>query len=110
MTMADMNFAQMQRMQAELQARYQDKWAALSPALGRSQLLWMIAEAGEVADVIKKKGDGAIMEAGEVRQHFVEELCDVLMYFNDVCLCYGITPEDLADAYAAKHARNMARW
>lgn len=106
----DMTFAEMQRMQEALQARYKDKWRALSPELAREHLLWLMAEAGEVADIIKKKGDRAIMEDGETRHHFVEELCDVLMYFNDITLCYGITPEELAGVYAAKHRRNLERW
>ena len=44
------------------------------------------------------------------REHFVEELCDVLMYLNDVMLCYGISPEEMEQVYRAKHARNMKRW
>ena len=32
------------------------------------------------------------------------------MYLNDVMLCYGITPEELAATYRAKHQRNMTRW
>ena len=73
-------------------------------------LLWMIIEAGEMADIIKKKGDEAILHDAEARSHFVEETCDVLMYLNDVLLCYGITPEEIAAAYRAKFERNMTRW
>lgn len=100
----------MQQIQRELQAKYQDKWGGLSPKVGRNQLLWMMIEAGEVADIIKKRGDDAIMQDDETREHFVEELCDVLMYLNDVMLCYGISPEEMEQVYRAKHARNMKRW
>ena len=48
-----------------------------------------------MADIIKKQGDEKIMSDPAVREHFIEELCDTLMYFNDVCRCYSITPEEL---------------
>lgn len=41
-------------------------------------------EVGEVADIIKKKGDNHIMNDEETRNHFLEELSDVLMYFKVV--------------------------
>lgn len=106
----DLNFTQMQEMQKELQAKYEHKWGGLSPAGARDHLLWMLVEAGEAADIIKKEGDTQIMQNEEVRKHFVEELCDVMMYFNDVMQCYEITPQELAEIYAEKHERNMKRW
>lgn len=103
-------FDEMQKMQKKLQEKYKDEWGGLSPDKGRNQLLWMISEAGEVAEIIKKKGDNLIMNDGEIRNHFVEELCDVLMYFNDVMLCYSISPEELEKAYFQKHYINIERW
>lgn len=108
--MAELGFTEMQAMQRELQEKYEDKWGGLYPEKGRDMLLWMLIEAGEAADVIKKRGDKAILEDPEIRSHFVEELCDVMMYFNDVLLCYGITPEELEKIYREKHATNMNRW
>ena len=108
--MSQFGFSEMQNIQKELQEKYKDKWTPLSPATGRSSLLWMLGEAGEVADVIKQNGDAAIINDPAVRQHFVEELCDVLMYFNDLMLCYSISPEELEREYMAKHKRNMDRW
>ena len=108
--MSDLTFAQMQAMQRSLQEKYIEKWGGLSEKEGRNQLLWMMIEAGEMADIIKKQGDEAILHDAQARTHFVEETCDVLMYLNDVMLCYGITPEELAEAYRAKHERNMSRW
>lgn len=70
----------------------------------------MMIEAGEVADIIKKQGDDRIMNDPDVREHFIEEMCDTLMYFNDVMLCYGITPEELKKVYLDKHKKNMNRW
>lgn len=100
----------MQEIQKELQAKYLEHWGGLSPEKGVHQLLWMMIEAGEMADVMKKEGVDAIVENADIRAHFVEEVCDVLMYLNDVLLCFGITPEEVENAYEAKHARNMKRW
>ena len=100
----------MHEIQTELQARYFDKWGGLSPERSVRTLLWMMGEAGEVADIIKKKGENSIMNDPEIRHDFVEEMCDVLMYFNDLMLCYDITPEELEAVYEAKHRRNMKRW
>ena len=38
----------------------------------RNSLLWMLIEAGEVADIIKKDGNAAVVENMEVRRHFIE--------------------------------------
>jgi len=100
----------MQEIQKELQAKYLERWGGLSPEKGVHQLLWMMIEAGEMADVMKKEGVDAVVENAEIRAHFVEEVCDVLIYLNDVLLCFGITPEEVENAYEAKHARNMKRW
>ncbi len=105
-----LDFTEMQHIQKELQAKYLDKWGGLSPEKGRQTLLWMLIEAGEAADVIKKQGDEAILHDPETRSHFVEELCDVMMYFNDLLLCYEIAPEELAEIYRKTHQRNMKRW
>lgn len=59
--MASLNLEAMQQIQKELQAKYLEKWGGLSPKIGRDKLLWMMIEAGEVADIIKKKGDDAIL-------------------------------------------------
>lgn len=108
--MANFCFEDMQAIQKELQEKYFDKWGGLSPEKGRDSLLWMLIEAGEAADIIKKQGDRPILEDPETRRHFIEELCDVMMYFNDVMLSYSITPEELEKIYREKHRRNMERW
>ncbi|MGL4337201.1 MAG: nucleotide pyrophosphohydrolase [Turicibacter sp.] len=101
---------EMNIIQKQLQEKYKDKWGGLSPDKGPNQLLWMMIEVGEAADIIKKKGDSLIMNDNETRNHFLEELSDVLMYFNDVMLCYSISPEELKKVYLEKHNKNMKRW
>lgn len=52
----------MQEIQSELQSKYLERWGGLSPEKGVNQLLWMMIEAGEMADVMKKEGVEAIVE------------------------------------------------
>ena len=105
-----LGWEEMQKIQLQLREKYREQWGCLSPEKGRSQLLWMMIEAGEAADVIKKQGDSAIMNDPVVRAHFIEELCDVIMFFNDVMLCYSVPPQELETAYRDKHQKNMNRW
>lgn len=46
----------------------------------------------------------------ELRKDLVEEMVDVLMYYNDVMLCYGITAEELKKSYVDKFEKNMKMW
>jgi len=108
--MQDITIGEMQEMQRTLQQKYFEKWGGLSPQKGAEQLLWLYGELAEAADIIKKQGSDAIMQDAGTRRHFTEELCDALMYFNDVLLCYGIKPEDVSTIYREKFSTNMNRW
>ena len=108
--MNDLTFEQMQQMQRELHAKYLAKWGGLSPEKAVSKLLWLHGELGEASDIVKKQGGEAIQQDPATRARFVEEMCDALMYWNDVLLCYGITPQEIADTYAQKFQTNMNRW
>lgn len=105
-----LDIAQMQELQRRLQERYAGWWEPIDAERGLNKLMWMIAEVGEAAQILKRTGSQGVMENSKTRADFVEELCDVLMYFNDVLLCYGITPEEFENVYRAKNARNMTRW
>ncbi len=108
--MADFSINEMLDMQKRLQDKYKDKWETLSPEVGKHQLLWMIGEIGEVIDIVKKHGGIKASEDVELRKNLVEEMADVLMYYNDVMICYGISADELKQAYIAKFERNMTRW
>ena len=69
----------------------------------------MIGEIGEVIDIVKKQGTKAC-GFPELRKELVEELADVLMYYNDILLSYGITADELKQIYTEKYHRNMNRW
>lgn len=100
----------MREMQQALQARYAGWWESVDPEHGKNKLLWMLAELGEAIQVVKRHPAEEIAQPGEVRCDFVEELADVLMYFNDILLCFDVSPEEFEEVYRAKHARNMTRW
>ena len=108
--MSDFSIQEMLSMQKELQERYKGSWETMGPDAGKHKLLWMIGEIGEVIDVIKKKESRELTEDTAARAHLIEELADVLMYYNDVLLCYGIREEELKQAYVSKFERNLKRW
>lgn len=108
--MTDFSMNEMQEMQKRLQEKYKDKWPSISPEAGKSKLLWMIGEVGEVIDIVKKHGDLNACTDAELRKALIEEMADVLMYYNDVMLCYGISAGELKQSYTSKFERNMTRW
>lgn len=108
--MADFGLNEMLAMQRDLQDKYKDKWEPISPETGKNKLLWMIGEIGEVIDIIKKNGSENTVSDDTLREQLIEELADVLMYYNDVLLCYGITADELKQSYTNKFRRNMTRW
>ena len=107
--MNDIKISDMMDMQHQLYEAHRDKWSPRSPQNAREFMLFLMEEFGEVVAIYKKKGNDSIMEDPAVRSHFCEEMADVLMYFTEVLLCYGITPEEFSSAYIEKHCRNMGR-
>ena len=108
--MADFSISEMREMQRALQDRYKDKWEPICPDTGQNKLLWMIGEIGEVIDIVKKHGGHKASDDADLRRELVTELADVLMYYNDVCMCYGISADELRQAYVEKFQKNMNRW
>lgn len=108
--MDDFGINEMLEMQRTLQEKYKDIWETISPEIGQNKLLWMIGEIGEVIDIIKKHGGETASQDKELRACLIEELADVLMYYNDVLLCYGISAEELKQSYISKFEKNMKRW
>ncbi len=108
--MADFSIDEMQAMQEALQEKYKHKWEPICPEIGQNKLLWMIGEVGEVIDIVKKHGGANAAADAALRKDLVEEMADVLMYYNDVMLCYGITTDELKRAYTEKFEKNMNRW
>lgn len=105
-----LDMQEMKQLQQALQERYAGWWEPVDPEHGKNKILWMVAELGEAIQVVKRHPAGEIMEHGKIRADFVEEMADVLMYFNDILLCFDIAPEEFEVVYRAKHARNLTRW
>ena len=97
-------------MQSTLQERYKNRWETIDAEHGKNKLLWMVGEIGEVIDIVKKNGDQAAAADPALRSHLVEEMADVLMFYTDALLCWGISPRELAESYRQKFHRNMTRW
>ena len=108
--MSDFKLSEMQSMQKALQEKYKNKWEPICLQTGKNKLLWMIGEIGEVIDLIKKNGDEQACSDSVLRKQLVEEMADVLMYYNDVMLCYDISEAELKQAYIEKYEKNMKRW
>lgn len=108
--MTDFGINEMQEMQKKLQNKYKEQWEPISPETGKNELLWMVWEIGEVIDIIKKHGGEKICTDAGLRKELTEELADVLMYYNDVLLCYGISADELKESYQKKFENNMTRW
>lgn len=108
--MTDFGINEMLEMQKKLQEKYKDKWENISPETGKNQLLWMVGEIGEVIDIVKKNGGVKASSDANLRKDLIEELADVLMYFNDVLLCYDISAHELKESYVNKFNKNMNRW
>ena len=107
--MEDLTIAELVAMQNALQDKMKGKWLPIVPENGHFSLLWMFEEMGELVAIIKKRGSEAIMDDTDVRESFIEELSDVLMYYIDLITCYGVSPAELMTAYLAKHQKNMNR-
>ena len=108
--MSNFTISEMQEMQKQLQEKYKHIWEPIGVDTGKNKLLWMIGEVGEVIDIVKKNGGEKACTEPDIRKDLVEEMADVLMYFNDVMLCYGISEEELKKAYTEKFMKNMKRW
>ena len=108
--MSGFDMHEMQDMQKALQDKYKHQWEPICPETGQNKLLWMIGEIGEVIDIVKKHGGQNASTDVKLRKELVEEMADVLMYYNDVMLCYGISTDELKQAYTQKFEKNMKRW
>lgn len=105
----DLTIGQMMQMQKELFELHKDTWHPIEPEYGKDFLLYMVEEMGEAIAILKKKGSSAVMTDEAVRSAFVEEMADVLMYYNDILLRYHVSHEEISESYVRKYRRNMGR-
>ena len=105
----DLSVSERMELQRALFSRHKEEWSPMEPEYGEDFLLYMVEEIGEVIAILKKKGSTAISENPAVREAFLGEMADVLMYYNDVLLRYHVTPEEISAAYRKKHELDMVR-
>ena len=107
--MENISIEDMKQMQFELYEKNKQQWKNMQPQYAKDYLLYMVEEMGEAIAIIKKQGIDAIMQDEKVRTRFVEEFCDVLMYYVEVLNRLHISSEELTKAYKAKHEINLNR-
>ena len=105
----DLSISRMMQMQKALFEPHKDKWPPMEPEYGKDFILYMIEEVGEAIAILKKKGHAAVMEDPAVREAFLSEMADILMYYHDILLRFHVTPEEISEAYARKHSIDMSR-
>ena len=96
-------------MSKELWEKNKEDWSPMTPEYGRDSILYMVEEIGEVISIVKKKGENKIMNDSKIRERFVEEMCDVLMYYSDVLNRFDVSSEEIANKYQEKFNDNMNR-
>lgn len=105
----DLRISDLLNMSYALWEEHKDSWSPMKPEYGRNFILYMIEEIGETIAIIKKKGENEIMNNPTIRERFVEELGDVLMYFSDVLNRFNISPAEFSSIYANKFESNLKR-
>ena len=108
-TTKDLSISEMLEMSQKLWELHKDTWSPMEPEEGKTFILYMIEEIGEAIAIIKKKTEVGIMNDPSVRERFIEELGDVLMYYSDVLNRFKITPEEFSTIYIKKFKSNMTR-
>lgn len=103
--MVDFSVKDMLAMQSALLGRYNPFDESAPMETGKDKLLWMIGEVGSVIAIIKKYGESRAVTENVYRVKLLEEMADVLMCYADVMLYYGITAEELKEAYTDKFER-----
>jgi len=69
----------------------------------------LIAEVGEVIDIVKKKGVDKIMNDESTRYEMLEEITDCYMYLADILNRYEFTAEEFSEVYRNKMKYNLKR-
>lgn len=105
----DLSISEMMTLQRRLYEPHRGEWPSMEPEYAKDYILYMMEEVGEVISIIKKKGCASVVEDAVVRERFLEEMADVLMYYNDILLRCHVTAEEISQAYQAKFEKNMRR-
>lgn len=105
----DLLISQMMQLSYKLWEKHKETWSPMKPEYGKNFILYMIEEIGESIAIIKKKGEQKIMDDPAVRDRFIEEMGDVMMYYMDVLNRFNISAEEFSNIYRKKFNSNMER-
>lgn len=92
-----------------LYEKHKDEWMDKTPESGIYWVGWLIAEVGEIIDVIKKKGVKKIMNEGKVREEMLKEIIDCYMYLADILNRFEYEPKEFSKMYEEKMSYNLSR-
>ena len=105
----DLNISELKEMQLKLYELNKEKWNDMEPKYAKDHILYMIEEIGECVSIIKKKKIENVMNDEHIRNRFIEELGDVLMYYIEVMNRLDISAEEFTKVYMEKYNGNLHR-
>jgi NTP pyrophosphatase (non-canonical NTP hydrolase) len=104
-----LSIREMMELSNELFELNKEKWTPKTPESNIYWIGWLVAEIGEVIDIVKKKGVDKIMNDKEIRNEMLEEITDCYMYLADILNRYQYSPEEFSKVYKEKMEYNMKR-
>lgn len=105
----DLKISELKQMQLNLYELNKEKWNDMEPKYAKNHILYMIEEIGECISIIKKKKIDSVMNDEHIRNRFIEELSDVLMYYIEVMNRLNISAEEFTKVYLEKYNTNLNR-
>lgn len=105
----DLKISELKEMQLKLYELNKEKWNDMEPQFAKNHILYMIEEIGECISIIKKKKIDSVMNDEHIRNRFIEELSDVLMYYIEVLNRLDISAEEFSKIYLEKYNTNLKR-
>lgn len=93
----------------KLHKKNKDKWGPATPESNTFLLTWLVAEVGEVIDIIKKKGQNQVMSNQKVRRQFLMEIADCYIYLADILSRYKVSAAEFSQIYQKKMVYNLKR-
>lgn len=105
----DLKISELKEMQFKLYELNKENWHDMEPKYAKDHMLYMVEEIGECISIIKKKKIDNIMLDEHIRNRFIEELGDVLMYYIEVMNRLEISAEEFTKVYLEKYNTNLKR-
>ena len=105
----DLKISELKQMQLKLYELNKEKWNDMDPNHAKDHILYMIEEIGECIKKKKKKKIDNIMNDEHIRNRFIEEMSDVLMYYIEVLNRLNVSAEEFTNIYMQKYNTNLNR-